>query len=56
MYYMDYRSVDENGEPRIVIVDNECGNEITFVANNLVEFIRIVLANGEKTTKGGVLD
>ena len=56
MYYMDYRTVDSNEEPRIVNVDNESEVQITFVANNLVEFIRIVLANGEKTTKGGVLD
>ena len=56
MYYMDYRVVDSNGEPRIVIVDNELGNEITFAANNLVEFIKIVLADSEMTTRGRIPD
>ena len=56
MYYMDYRSVDSNGEPRIVHIDNEGGNEITFVADNLVEFIRIVLENREKTLNGEKLE
>lgn len=56
MYYLDYREVDSNGEPRIVIIDNELGNQITFAANNLVEFIKIVLANSEMTTRGERLD
>lgn len=47
MYYMDYRSVDDNGEPRIVHIDNEGEVRISFVANNLVEFIRIVLEKRE---------
>ncbi len=45
MYYMDYRSVDENGEPRIVRVDNEQDNAIYFVADNLVEFLEMIYKN-----------
>ncbi|MDE5819710.1 MAG: SMI1/KNR4 family protein [Lachnospiraceae bacterium] len=47
MYYMDYRSVDENGEPRIVRIDNECDNAIYFVADNLIEFVKMVYENQE---------
>lgn len=39
MYFMDFGSVDENGEPRIVLVDNECDNCVTEVAKNLEEFL-----------------
>ena len=39
MYFMDFRMVNENGEPRIVLVDNEMGNSVTVVANNLEEFL-----------------
>ncbi|MCR5086836.1 MAG: SMI1/KNR4 family protein [Lachnospiraceae bacterium] len=39
MYYLDYSAVDESGEPRIVLVDNECGNTVRLVANNFREFI-----------------
>ena len=56
MYYMDYRSVDDNGEPRIVHIDNEGEVQISFVANNLVEFIKIVLANKELSARGERLD
>lgn len=56
MYYMDYRVVDENGEPRIVNIDNEAEIQVTFAAKNLVEFIKIVLADSEMTTRGEVLD
>lgn len=45
MYYMDYSVTDENGEPRIVLIDNEMDNEITFVADNLEEFIKIIIKN-----------
>lgn len=47
MYYMDYRSVDENGEPRIVRIDNEGDNAVYFVADNLVEFVKMVYENQE---------
>lgn len=47
MYYMDYRSVDENGEPRIVRIDNEGDNAVYFVADNLVEFLMMVYENQE---------
>ena len=40
MYYLDYRKVDENGEPRIVRMDNEFGNIIYSVAPNFTEFMR----------------
>ena len=56
MYYMDYRVIDTNGEPRIVNIDNEGEVQITFVANNLVEFIKIVLANKEMASRGERLD
>lgn len=56
MYYMDYRVVDENGEPRIVNIDNEAEIQVTFAAKNLVEFIKIVLADSEMTTHGGRID
>lgn len=47
MYYMDFGSVDENGEPRIVRIDNEGDISIYFVADNLVEFIKMVFKNQE---------
>lgn len=47
MYYMDFRVVDEAGEPRIVRIDNELDNEIYFVANNLVEFLTMIYNNQE---------
>ena len=39
MYFMDFGSVDENGEPRIVLIDNEFDNCVTEVAKNLEEFL-----------------
>ena len=39
MYFMDFGSVDENGEPRIVLIDNEFDNQVTEVAKNLEEFL-----------------
>ena len=47
MYFLDYRTTDGNGEPRIVRVDNEFDNEVYFVAENLIEFIRLILRNEE---------
>ena len=47
MYYMDFRSVDETGEPRIVRVDNEFDNTVYFVADNFVEFIKLIINNEE---------
>ena len=44
MYYMDCRVTDENGEPRIVRIDNEMGNEVFFIADNLPEFIKMILS------------
>jgi hypothetical protein len=44
---MDYRATDDTGEPRIVRVDNEFDNEVHYVAENLVEFIRLILQNEE---------
>ncbi len=45
MYYMDFRVTDENGEPRIVRIDNEMDNEVYMVADNLPEFIKMILRN-----------
>lgn len=45
MFYMDYRVTDENGEPRILRIDNEMDNEIFVVADNLPEFIKMILSN-----------
>lgn len=39
LYFMDYRAVDENGEPRIVLIDNEMSNAVTVVAKDLEEFL-----------------
>ena len=59
MYYMDYRVTDANGEPRIVRIDNEMGNEVFFVADNLPEFIRMILSEEPidefSTGEGGVI-
>ena len=54
MYYMDFRVTDENGEPRIVRIDNEMNNEIFMVAENLPEFIKMILSNEpiEETATG----
>ena len=58
MYYMDCRVTDENGEPRIVRIDNEMGNEVFFIADNLPEFIRMVLSEEPidefSTGEGGI--
>ncbi|MBP3273247.1 MAG: SMI1/KNR4 family protein [Ruminococcus sp.] len=43
MYYLDYRKVDENGEPRVVRMDNEGDNAIYSVAANFTEFIRNII-------------
>ena len=45
MFYMDYRVTDENGEPRILRIDNEMDNEVFVVADNLPEFIKMILKN-----------
>lgn len=45
MYYMDFRETDENGEPRIVRIDNEMNNEVFVVAPNFVTFIQMILKN-----------
>ena len=45
MYYMDYSSVDSEGEPRIVRIDNEGGTDRFFVAKNFEEFINMVYNN-----------
>lgn len=45
MYYMDFRHTDENGEPRIIRIDNEMDNEVFIVAPDLVSFIKIILSN-----------
>lgn len=45
MYYMDFRVTDENGEPRIIRIDNEMNNEVFVVAPNLVSFIQMLLKN-----------
>ena len=45
MFYMDFRVTDGNGEPRIVRIDNEMNNEVFVVADNLPEFIRLILSN-----------
>lgn len=47
MYYMDYRVTDVNGEPRIVRIDNEMDNRIYFVADNLVEFVKMIINDTE---------
>jgi hypothetical protein len=49
MYYMDYRSVNENGEPRIVRIDNDNPDNINiyYVADNLVDFVNLILRNVE---------
>ena len=39
--------VDENGEPRIVLIDNEMGSSVTVVANNLEEFLTKVYHHEE---------
>lgn len=44
MYFMDFRAV-KDGEPRIVRIDNEMGNEVYLAAENLVEFLRLILQN-----------
>lgn len=45
MYYMDFRSVNADGEPRIVRIDNEMDNAVFFVADSLPEFLKLILEN-----------
>ena len=60
MYYMDFRVTDGNGEPRIVRIDNEMNNEVYVVADNLPEFLRMILRNEPidetPTGEGGLAD
>ncbi len=51
MYYMDFRVTDESGEPRIVRIDNEFGNEVYFVADDLHDFLRMILADEKPEEK-----
>lgn len=44
-YVMDYSVVDQNGEPRIVRIENEDDNSRYLVANNFEEFINKVYNN-----------
>ena len=44
-YVMDYSVVNQNGEPRIVRIENEDDNAMYFVANNFEEFIYMVYNN-----------
>lgn len=47
MYFMDFRSINKNGEPRIVHIDNEFDNEITVVADNLEDFLTKLYSHEE---------
>ena len=44
---IEIQKVDENGEPRIIRIDNELDNEEHYVADNLMDFIRLILRNEE---------
>lgn len=48
MYFMDFGTVDKNGEPHIVLIDNESDNDVTVVANNFDEFLTKIY-NHEET-------
>ena len=47
MYFMDLTHTDENGEPRIVLIDNECDNSIKAVAANFEEFLTKIYQHEE---------
>ena len=47
MYYMDFRTVSEDGEPIIIRIDNEFGNEEHYVAKNLAEFLGMIYRKEE---------
>lgn len=47
MYFMDFTSVDKDGEPRIAHIDNEADNSIDVVANNLEEFLTKIFNHEE---------
>ena len=49
MYYMDFRTVSEDGEPIIIRIDNEMDNEEYFVADNLAEFLSMIRRNEDAT-------
>ncbi len=57
MFFLDFRTPDGNGEPAVVRIDNEMGNEFYAVAGSLPEFIRMVLdgddLEGVPTGEGG---
>jgi hypothetical protein len=40
MIMLDYSECGENGEPKVVHVDQECDYKIVFLANNFEEFIK----------------
>lgn len=50
-YCMDFSSVDENGEPRILLVDTEGSISASFVAESFEKFINMVY-NGEEIVQG----
>ena len=40
MIFLDYRECGPKGEPKVVHIDNEADNKITFLADNFEDFIR----------------
>ena len=40
IYFMDYRNVGEDGEPKIILIDQENDYSENFVAENFEEFVR----------------
>lgn len=51
MYYMDYRAVSKNGEPRIVRIEQEADYAVYFVAKDLISFLREIYRNREINEK-----
>lgn len=47
IYFMDYRKVDENGEPRIIRIDQESDYAEYFIADNFEAFLRKIFCNEE---------
>lgn len=42
IYFMDYRDLGENGEPKIILIDQENDYKETYVAENFEEFVKMI--------------
>ena len=49
LYCFDYSNLNQNGEPKIVLIDNELDNRVKVIADDFEKFMNMVY-NGEELT------